>query len=58
MNALYRDLKKMTQEIEKLKSERVKKDPYHLSFHLMPKVGWLNDPNGLCYYKGNSHLSS
>ncbi len=56
MNALYRDLKKVTQEIEKLKSERVKKDPYHLSFHLMPKVGWLNDPNGLCYYKGNYHV--
>lgn len=56
MNALYRDLKKMTKEVEALKSERVKEDPYYLDFHLMPKVGWLNDPNGLCQYKGTYHV--
>ena len=21
-------------------------------FHLTPLVGWMNDPNGFCYYKG------
>ena len=25
-------------------------------FHLTPMVGWMNDPNGFCYYKGEYHL--
>lgn len=25
-------------------------------FHLMPPVGWLNDPNGLCWFKGRYHV--
>lgn len=25
-------------------------------FHFSPKYGWTNDPNGLCYYKGQYHL--
>lgn len=31
-------------------------DPYRLQFHLMPPVGWLNDPNGLCQYQGVYHV--
>lgn len=27
-----------------------------LGFHLTPLVGWMNDPNGFCYYKGCYHL--
>lgn len=27
-----------------------------LTHHLMPPAGWLNDPNGLCYYKGRYHV--
>ena len=22
-------------------------------FHLTPLVGWMNDPNGFCYYQGS-----
>lgn len=29
---------------------------YRLTYHLMPPVGWMNDPNGFCYYKGEYHL--
>lgn len=29
---------------------------YRLKFHLMPLVGWMNDPNGLCFYKGLYHV--
>ena len=29
---------------------------YRLTFHLMPPSGWMNDPNGLCYYKGKYHV--
>ncbi len=26
------------------------------AFHLSPRVGWMNDPNGFSYYKGAYHL--
>ena len=26
-------------------------------FHLTPRVGWMNDPNGFSYYNGAYHLS-
>ena len=26
------------------------------AFHLTPRVGWMNDPNGFIYYKGMYHL--
>ena len=25
-------------------------------FHLTPRVGWMNDPNGFSYYKDKFHL--
>ena len=38
------------EENEKL--EAVSRDPWRLRFHLMPPVGWLNDPNGLVQRNG------
>ena len=26
------------------------------SFHLSPRAGWMNDPNGFCFYKGKYHM--
>ncbi len=26
------------------------------AFHLTPRAGWMNDPNGFCLYKGQYHL--
>ena len=26
------------------------------AFHLAARVGWMNDPNGFSYYKGQYHL--
>ncbi len=45
-NALYRDLKKLAEQTER--NADFSNDNYRLNFHLMPPVGWLNDPNGLC----------
>ena len=25
-------------------------------FHLTPLTGWMNDPNGFCWYRGQYHL--
>ena len=42
------------EENEKL--EAVSRDPWRLRFHLMPPVGWLNDPNGLVQRNGVYHV--
>ncbi|MGI6500269.1 MAG: glycoside hydrolase family 32 protein [Anaerostipes sp.] len=36
--------------------KKVASDPRRLKFHLMPKTGWLNDPNGLCQFHGVYHI--
>lgn len=36
--------------------QQVAQDPRRLQFHLMPKTGWLNDPNGLCQHNGTYHI--
>ncbi|WP_372630188.1 glycoside hydrolase family 32 protein [Cohnella sp.] len=37
-------------------SHAVKNERYRLRYHLMPAVGWMNDPNGLIYFKGKYHV--
>ncbi len=39
-----------------LPDEGFYKESYRLQVHYSPKVGWVNDPNGLFYYKGDWHL--
>lgn len=31
-------------------------DPARPSFHLSARAGWMNDPNGFCFYQGKYHL--
>lgn len=33
-----------------------KKDPFRPGYHLSVSEGWMNDPNGLIYYKGKYHV--
>lgn len=39
---------------EKIKQSLL--DKYRLKYHLMPPIGWLNDPNGLCQKDGIHHI--
>ena len=32
------------------------KDEERPAFHISPYIGWMNDPNGFSYYKGEYHL--
>lgn len=36
--------------------EKVMQHPWYLKYHVSPPIGWMNDPNGFCYYKGDYHL--
>lgn len=48
-------MKKQIEQVEK-QIEQINKDPYRLSYHLMPPVGSLADPNGMCKIKDDYHL--
>lgn len=42
---------------EKLENrERIKNAKWRQKFHIEPPDGWLNDPNGLSFYKGEYHV--
>lgn len=49
---IFKDYK----EKRKIMEERVKADPFLPAYHIYPKTGWLNDPNGLCEFKGDYHI--
>ena len=59
MNALTRDLVKLVdiaEKNQKVKEELSAQDrKFREKLHLMPPVGWLNDPNGLCQFHGLYH---
>ena len=44
---------------KKLDAEQAKKcqeSKWYPKYHVAPPVGWLNDPNGFSYYKGEYHI--
>jgi len=50
MKLLQKARKYEAEEAEKIASEE------RPAFHLTPRVGWMNDPNGFCLYQGKYHL--
>lgn len=52
-------MKKIRLHAVKRKKERgvaMYHEKYRPQFHFSPKENWMNDPNGLVYYKGEYHL--
>lgn len=35
---------------------QTRNDRWYPAFHLAPAAGWMNDPNGVCYYQGRYHV--
>lgn len=35
---------------------KLSNDRYRLGYHVSAPAGWINDPNGFCYYKGYYHI--
>ncbi len=50
-----RALKRAENALSKTR-ESVAKGVLRQNWHFMPPAGWINDPNGLIYYKGQYHL--
>ncbi|WP_456275129.1 glycoside hydrolase family 32 protein [Bacillus sp. AK128] len=38
------------------KKESVRRSQWYPTYHMAPQVGWMNDPNGFSYYKGEYHV--
>lgn len=53
MNVLRETLQTLSAQAER---DSRPAGPWRLDFHLAPPVGWLNDPNGLCYFQGEYHV--
>lgn len=48
---------KLKQANSYVKNNREKVDnTYRQKYHIMPQIGWMNDPNGFSYYNGEYHL--
>ncbi len=52
MNALAKLLEQERLRLETAYLSKNVVDSWRMRFHIMPPVGWLNDPNGLCYFQG------
>lgn len=47
-------LEKEREELKRME-RTVNNCPFRTKLHIMPPVGWLNDPNGLCQFRGVFH---
>ncbi len=53
------DLRERLEEETRKAEEKqpvIDRDKNRLALHLMPPVGWINDPNGLCQFNGVYHV--
>jgi len=43
-------------QVTNIDSSKIYEEPFRPQFHFSPEKNWMNDPNGLLYYKGVYHL--
>ncbi len=55
MNEKTKEMMEKAREQEQSMEGTVKSCPFRTRFHIMPPVGWINDPNGLCQFQGIFH---
>lgn len=55
MNVLTSALQDCIRQKEQ-QADGTENNPWRLKLHLMPPTGFLNDPNGLCYFQGLWHV--
>ena len=48
--------KKKEETMEKKQETYAEGKDYRPNYHFTPKIGWMNDPNGMFFYKGYYHL--
>lgn len=54
--ARYQRLAEVSKDVYQKLVTQVADSPYRQKFHIQPKTGLLNDPNGFSFYKGRYHL--
>lgn len=52
---MQQNIEKAQREIDS-KKEMIKNGKMRQHYHFMAQTGWMNDPNGLIYYKGKYHF--
>ncbi|WP_077624520.1 glycoside hydrolase family 32 protein [Sediminibacillus massiliensis] len=53
---IFQDRIKDAEEAVSRLKDSVKEHQWRLRYHVVPPAGWMNDPNGFCFYKGEYHL--
>ncbi|AYW51420.1 sucrose-6-phosphate hydrolase [Tetragenococcus halophilus] len=56
MSLLNKNFWKELSKKQEFLKEKMVDDFWRLHYHQMPETGWLNDPNGVCQFKGKYHL--
>lgn len=52
----FQGLERIVQSAEMAQEDTVYTEPFRPQFHFSTRTGWINDPNGLLYYKGTWYL--
>ena len=46
----------LDKKLDPEQAKRCQESKWYPKYHVAPPVGWLNDPNGFSYYKGEYHI--